>query len=159
MRTPFAILPIAIAALALAASPARAVDAIVPFTGLVTSTCVLTVGTPGVLAAGAGLDTLSSSAAGGIPGTVTALTTGSNFRISTIAPSNFSIAPPGGGDGVNFSASYRATGATSIGDTLGLNETRLGLGVSILTVNLAAQKSGGAFPGGAYAAEVVVRCE
>lgn len=147
------------AALAISALPAHAADGIVPFTGLVTSTCVLTVGTPGVLGANADYSTLSSAAAGGTAGLVTALSTGTTFRVSAIAPTSFSISPDGGNDGVTFAASYQASGATSIGNTLGAVTTTLGLGLTNLTVNLDATKSSGPFPGGAYTAEVVVRCE
>ena len=53
-------------ALAVLSVAAHATTAIVPFTGIVTSACVLTVGTPGVLGTSADFTTMSSTAAGGI---------------------------------------------------------------------------------------------
>lgn len=140
-------------------SAARAADALVPFTGLVTSTCVLTVGTPGVLGANSDFSVLSSSASGGVAGTVSALSTGTTFKVSAIAPTAFSIAPDGGNTGVTFAATYSGTGSTSIGTTPGDTQSTLATGVTLLTVNLEATKSSGPFPGGAYTTEVTVRCE
>lgn len=149
-----------VAALAFGASqPARSAETIVPFTGLVLATCVLTVGTPGILGANADYSVLSSTGAGGVPGLVTVLSTGANFNVSAIAPSAFTISPEGGNDSVAFAANYQGAGATSIGNTPGATATRVNTGITALTVNLEAAKSSGPFPGGAYTAEVVVRCE
>lgn len=138
---------------------ADAADSLVPFTALVTSTCVLTVGTPGVLGANSDFSVLSSSASGGVAGTVSALSTGTTFKVSAIAPTAFSIAPDGGNTGVTFAATYSGTGSTSIGTTPGDTQSTLATGVTLLTVNLDATKSSGPFPGGAYTTEVTVRCE
>jgi hypothetical protein len=150
---------LAVAIAACAVAPAQAATGTVPFTGIVTTTCVLTVGLPGVMAPTADYGTLSSSASGGIAGTVQALATGGNFKVSAVAPTSFTLAPPGGGDNVNFAASYSAAGSTTIGTTPGANQTALNAGLTNLSVNLAATKSAGVFAGGAYAAEVIVRCE
>lgn len=147
------------AALAFVAPAANAADATVPFTGLVLSTCVLTVGVPGVMATSIDFKALSSTAAGGIPGTVAALATGNGFKVSAIAPTAFTLSPTGGGDNVHFNASYSATGSTSIGNTPGTTPTTLNSGLTNVSVNLNAVKSSGTFNGGAYAAEVIVRCE
>lgn len=138
---------------------ARAADTTVPFIANVTSTCVLTLGTPGTLGANADFSQLSSKNAGGAAGTVTALATGTGFQLSAIAPSSFSVAPTGGDDNVSFSASYEANGATSVGEVLGTVTSALNFGLTNVNVNLAANKSAGAFPAGAYTAEVIVRCE
>ena len=153
---------IALAAAALAClTPVAAVaqTANVPFTGLVTSTCVLTVGTPGVLAANAGFTSLASVNSGGVPGTVSVLSTGSSFFVSADAPSAFTTAPSGGDANVDFSVRYQGSGATTIADTAGTTPTRVNAGVTLLTVNLTAEKSSGTFPAGAYLTEAVVRCE
>ncbi len=142
-----------------AAAPAIAATANVPFTGIVTSTCVLTVGAPGVMTASTDFTSLSSTNAGGAAGSIAALSTGTNFKVSAIAPTSFTTAPAGGGDAVSYSASYQGSGATSIGSTPGASQTTLATGLTNLTINLAAQKSAGTFPGGAYATEVLVRCE
>ena len=149
----------AVAVLALSADVASAAQATVPFTGVVTSTCVLTVGTPGVMAASTDFTTLSSTNAGGVPGSVAALSTGTTFKVSAIAPGSFTASPAGGGDAVTFNALYRGTGATSIGSTPGATATTLNTGLTNLQVDLSALRSSGTYPGGAYAAEVIVRCE
>lgn len=148
-----------VASLAFVAPAANAADATVPFTGLVTSTCVLTVGTPGVMGASTDFKTLSSTVAGGVPGSVSALSTGTAFKVSAIAPTAFTVSPAGGGDSVAFNANYSASGATTIGNTPGTTATTLHSGVTNISVNLNAAKSSGTFNGGAYAAEVIVRCE
>ncbi|MGL4396484.1 MAG: hypothetical protein ACRCS9_08105, partial [Hyphomicrobium sp.] len=71
--------------LTILATSAHALDATVPFTGVVLSTCVLTVGTPGLMAAGTDFTTLSSTNSGGTPGTIAVLSTGTNFKVSAIA--------------------------------------------------------------------------
>lgn len=156
----YKILSTAAAAAALAFSPAaNAADATVPFTGLVTSTCVLTVGLPGVMGTSTDFKTLSSTAAGGVTGSVAALATGSTFKVSAIAPTAFTVAPAGGGDAVAFSTNYAGSGATTIGTTPGTTATTLKNGLTNISVNLSAVKSSGTFNAGAYAAEVIVRCE
>lgn len=142
-----------------AIAPVNAATGNVPFTGIVTTTCVLTVGAPGVIAPSADYTTLSSTAAGGLAGTVAALATGGAFKVSAVAPTSFTVAPAGGGDNVSFAATYAGAGSTNIGATPGTNQTTLNAGVTNLSVNLAATKSNGVFAGGAYAAEVIVRCE
>jgi hypothetical protein len=141
------------------AQSADAATGSVPFTGIVTAACVLTVGTPGVLGTSADFTTMSSASSGGSPGTIAALATGAAFRVSAIAPSDFTTAPAGGGTGTTFTASYAGSGATSIGSTPGATTTLLAPGLTNLSINLAAHKTTGVFSAGAYVAEVLVRCE
>lgn len=148
-----------VTALSFVPAAANAADATVPFAGLVLSTCVLTVGLPGVMGTSTDFKSLSSTAAGGLSGSVAALATGSGFKVSAIAPTAFTISPTGGGDNVNFSAAYSASGSTTIGNTPGTTATTLNNGLTNVSVNLNAVKSSGTFNGGAYAAEVIVRCE
>lgn len=158
MNKAFSIVPV-LAALVAAPSAANAAQATVPFTGLVTATCVLTVGLPGVFGVSTDFKTLSSTAAGGVTGSVAALSTGTAFKVSAVAPTAFTLAPAGGGDSVAFAASYSASGATTIGSTPGTTATTLNSGTTNISVNLNAVKSSGTFNAGAYAAEVIVRCE
>ena len=139
--------------------PSFAATGNVPFAGLITATCVLTVGTPGVLSPNPDFSILSSSNGSGQPGTISALSTGTAFRLSAIAPSAFTLSPPTGGDNVTFTSSYSASGATNIGTTPGNTATLLNNGLTNVNVNLVAQKSAGTYAAGAYATEVVVRCE
>ena len=113
----------------------------------------------GVLAANAGFTSLASVNSGGVPGTVSVLSTGNSFFVSADAPSAFTTAPSGGDANVDFSVRYLGSGATTIADTAGTTPTRVNAGVTLLTVNLTAEKSSGTFPAGAYLTEAVVRCE
>ena len=137
----------------------RAATADIPFTGAILSICALTVGVPGILAPNATYDELSSTNAGGTNGTIAALTTGGGFTITTEAPSNFTLAPTGGGTNVTFDTAYTATGVTTISLSAGETITPLNVGLTTVSVRLEAAKSTGAFPAGAYSAEVLVRCE
>jgi hypothetical protein len=140
-------------------SEGRAATANVPFTGTVLSVCALTVGTPGVMAPNANYTQLNSQNAGGSSGSVTAVTTGTGFSVTTEAPSNFTLSPTGGGANVTFTSSYSATGVTTVSLTAGTTVTPLNIGITDVSVHLSATKSTGSFPAGAYAAEVVIRCE
>lgn len=143
----------------LAFTPAKAVTSNVPFTSAVASACVLTVGTPGVMAPDAGYSTLDSQEAGGTSSIVTVVSTGATFSVSAEAPTAFSAAPSGGNDNLTFEAKYQASGATTIGETLGNVVTPLSLGLTTLTLDLKATKSTGVFPQGLYTTDVVIRCE
>ncbi|WP_246225868.1 hypothetical protein [Chelativorans xinjiangense] len=144
---------------AIAVQSAGAVNGTVIFNGSVLSTCLITIGTPGTLAASADYTMLSSTEAGGSSGTATILTTGAGFEVSTSAPVTFVAAPAGGNDSVTFASSYSANGVTSLLDVVGSVTSPLGLGLTNLDVDLAATKSAGAFSAGNYTAEVTVTCE
>lgn len=130
----------------------------VPFNAVVTSVCAVTVVTPGVMATSTDFKKLDSREAAGVAGVVEIINTGP-FSVSAEAPSVFTAAPAGGGDNVNFQAFYTASGATTSGETPGTTQTPLATGVTNLDIDLVASKSTGVFPQGAYATEVVVRCE
>lgn len=140
-----------------ACQQARADTALVPFNGLITPTCVLTVGTPGVLAPNPTYTQLSSKNASGLSGSVTALTTGPAFNLSTETPTAFTLAPPGSDS--TFVVEYSASGATTVGLTSGLINTLLGVGLTTVAVDLTANKNSGTYAGGDYAAIVTVTCE
>ncbi|MCR4267813.1 hypothetical protein [Nitratireductor sp. ZSWI3] len=141
------------------ASPAAAVEGSVIFNGTILSTCLITIGTPGTLAANADFTELSSEAPGGISGTATILTTGIGYNLSTSAPAAFTSAPAGGDDAVVFASSYSASGVTSLLDVVGTVTSPLGLGLTNVDVDLTATKSSGNFPAGSYTAQVTVTCE
>lgn len=149
----------ALGAVAASASATLAATGNVPFTGVVTSTCVLTVGASGVLAPSTDFTHLNSQAAGGSAGTIAVLSTGTVFKVSAVAPTSFTAAPTSGNSNVNFTASYSGSGATSIGATPGTTLTSVNPGTTNLSVNLDAIKSAGTFDAGAYVTEVIVRCE
>ena len=126
------------------------------FSGTVATTCVLTVGTPGIIAANAGFTKLSSDNAGGSESTVSALSTGVGLKVSAIAPSAFTTGPA---TADTFVAKYSLTGATSASSVAGATQTTLTAGVTGISVGLEADKSTGTFGAGVYTAAVTVRCE
>lgn len=140
-------------------APAAAVTDTVIFNGNVISTCLITVGTPGILSTNGAMNVLSSSEAGGVSGTATVVTTGAGFNLSTSAPSTFFLAPAGGDDDVSFATHYSASGVTSLLDVVGSVTSPLGLGLTNVDVDLSATKSAGVFPAGNYTAEVTLTCE
>lgn len=140
-------------------APAAAVTDTVIFNGNVISTCLITVGTPGVLSTNGAMNVLSSSEAGGVSGTATVVTTGTDFNLSTSAPSTFFLAPAGGDDDVSFATHYSASGVTSLLDVVGTVTSPLGLGLTNVDVDLSATKSAGVFPAGNYTAQVTLTCE
>lgn len=136
---------------------AHAATQVVPFNSAVEATCVITLDSPGVMAAD-GLSKLDSAVAGGSAGRVTILTTGDSFNVTAAAPSVFTQAPDGVG-AATFLANYSATGATDLADIPGATPSPLGLGSTALAVNLSAETSGEVFPAGQYQADVTVTCE
>lgn len=145
--------------IALLPSAAGAVEGNVIFNGSVLSTCIITIGTPGTIAANGDFTELSSKETGGLPGTATILTTGSGFNVSTAAPAAFTSAPSGGNSSVTFASTYSASGVTTLLDVVGTVTSPLGVGLTNLDVDLSATKSIGHFPAGNYTAEVTVTCE
>jgi hypothetical protein len=143
-------------ALACASPSAMAADATAVFAGTVASTCILTIGTPGVVTANANFTRLSSDNAGGAESTVAALATGSGFKITALAPVAFTA---GNSSNVTFIADYSLTGATTATNVPGATPSPLGAGATTVSVGLEADKTTGTFGAGAYAAAVTVRCE
>lgn len=156
MRNSFSIAAV-FAAYLVSAQGAAAADGVVPFTGVVTATCVLNVGTAGLLGINTSSNELSSTNSGGLAGSIAVTTTGTTYKISAIAPSAFTLSPDS--PTTTFSTTYSASGATTASSTPGATTTTLHTGVTNVSVNLKAAKSSGVFTAGAYAAEVIVRCE
>jgi hypothetical protein len=137
-------------------SPLFAADATAVFSGAVASTCILTVGSPGLITADAGFTHLDSDNAGGAESTVAALATGAGFKVSALAPTTFTV---GNSTNVTFAADYSLTGATAASNVAGATPTTLNAGSTSVSVGLEASKSSGTFPAGVYSAAVTVRCE
>ncbi len=130
------------------------------FTGSILSICILVAGTPGIITPNADYTGMSSHNAGGLASLVTATATGSAFGITTEAPSAFTLAPAGANTGTTFSSSYALSGATTAAEGNGTIARGLNIGISTVTVNMAATKSADAFPASlTYSAIVTVRCE
>lgn len=159
IRRHFAFLKIFIIILFVSHRPVQAVTANLQFTANITGACILTVTTNGILAPNAGYTVLSSSEIGGVPATVTALTTSGAFAFSASTPSSFTTAPTGGNTNLSFATNYSGVGTTIIPSTPGATPTTLNLGVTVITLNLAGTKSTGVFPAGSYQADVTATCE
>ncbi|MGF1545267.1 MAG: hypothetical protein ACFB00_12350 [Parvularculaceae bacterium] len=143
----------------LCASPALAQSTgNVQFNGVVLDSCIVVVGTPGLLQPNAQSNALSSAETGGLPGLATVTATSADFDLEVDPPVAFASAPAGAETNAAFAASYSAAGATNATDTPAGAPTSLGFGVTAVTVNASATKSAGAFPAGAYQLETVVRC-
>jgi len=152
----------AIAAFALLAFPlsVHAATTGALFSGAILSTCILVAGTPGIITANADYTAMSSHNGGGSASFVTATATGSSFDITTEAPSAFTLAPAGANTGTTFSSSYALSGATTASEVDGATPGGLNVGISTVTVHMAATKSADAFPASlTYTAIVTVRCE
>ncbi len=147
---------LALPVMAITCTNAHAATAPAVFTGTVLSTCVLTVGTPGIIAPNSDFSALDSRNPGGLPSSVSALTTGGSFSISAVPPASFTT---GSSTGVTFATAYTLSGATTASGVIGTATTLLGIGVTNISVDLAATKSSGSFQAGAYTAAVTVRCE
>lgn len=131
----------------------------VPFTTTILSSCILVVGNAGLFGLNATGDVLDSKLAGGLSGSVLATSTGGGYLLSVASPGAFTLAPSGGGDNVTFASTYSLAGATSTGETPESTTTALNLGISTVSVDLAATKSTGIFGAGLYSAAVTVTCE
>jgi len=130
------------------------------FSGSILSTCILVAGTPGIITANADYTGMSSHNGGGLASSVTATTTGNSFDITTEAPSAFTLAPAGANTGTTFSSSYALSGATTAAEADGATPRGLNIGLTTVTVHMAAAKSADVFPASlTYTATVIVRCE
>jgi len=143
--------------LVVATQPAQAVE--VPFVGTVVSACALVVGTPGVFGLNVDGDVLSSKEAGGVSGSVTATATSPTFAVSVASPTTFTSIPSGAEASATFSSSYTTSGATTTPETNEGTSTNLNSGITLIGVDLTAEKVSGIYPAGVYAAPVTVTCE
>ena len=137
---------------------AQAVESSVTFSGMVTGTCVMNVTSVGSMMPDGSLTALSSTHAGGASGVVAVTTTVAGLDIEIVAPTGFDMAPAGIGT-PSFDASFTGAGATTIASTAPGTAQTLGVGATVLTVDLTASLASGTFPSGNYAADVIVRCQ
>lgn len=122
-------------------------------------TCLIAVGTSGVIAPNIEATELSSKGYGGAPGSVDVLTSAGSFSLVVEAPLGFSLSPVGGNDDVTFSASYSGFGATAFSEQPGKIPVRLKNGLTSIQTHLVATRASGLFPSGLYRADLIVRCE
>jgi hypothetical protein len=149
-----------VAAFLFASALAQAATTGALFSGSILSTCILVAGTPGIITANGDYTEMSSHNGGGLASTVVATATGSSFDITTEAPPAFTLAPAGANTGTTFSSTYALSGATTAAEADGATPRGLNIGISTVTVNMAATKSADAFPASlTYTATVTVRCE
>lgn len=154
MRTPFLVGCISLSVFA--AGPASALDANLNFSGLILDACLITLGTPGVFVLNA--DGQSVTTENSVSATATVVTTSANFQIEALPPTQFSAAPNGGNDNVTFTTSLSANGVTSLLGVVSGITSPLGLGITLLEVDMTAERPNGGFPTGLYSATAVLRC-
>lgn len=140
-------------------SSAHAVTDDLPFTAEILSSCIIVIGTHGVMAPSSDYKVLDSEETGGNAGVATITAVGGTFAMSVDAPATFSAAPTGGNDNVTFAAKYGATGVTTATGIVGTTATPLNLGITVMSVDLKATKSSGVFTEGNYETATTVRCE
>lgn len=127
--------------------------------------CTIVVLSSGQMTPDAAIATLGSAQPGGVP--AQAKVTANSlvcyvlglldcFRVSAPAPAAFTAYPSGGDAGVTFASSYRIDGGAGIAGSV---QTEVLNGPHMLAIDLAAARSAGVFPAGAYQAQVTVRCE
>lgn len=123
----------------------------VPFQGTVTNLCAFLPGTGGTLKLTDNATVLTSRTSQSDAGSISALVTGGQFKVTTVAPDAFvpALTP----------ATFRAWHTVG-GDTKdGASPHTLPVGTTPITVDLEATATGGVFRAGAYVATVTVRCE
>ena len=138
------------------AGPSHAASGNIEFGGLIGGLCIIVVGGAGVLDVAPDGLTISTSA--GSPATAVITTTSTGFELGVGSPTSFDAAPTDGGTGVTFETSYSTTGVTSILDVLSGVTTILDLGITNVSVDLAATRAD-PFPPGTYTASTVLTCD
>ena len=123
----------------------------VPFNGQVNTTCTITVGNAGTLAASADFLTLASTEAGGAAGTANIVTNGNTFALSSGTPA---LAGPTTED--SASSSMTSTGGSTT--FTGVTSSALNRGATQVNVDMTAAAAGG-FSSGVYSATVLLTCE
>lgn len=133
-------------------TPAGAAN--VSLSGLVVNACILTVGTPGVLAPASSGLRLGSEETGGLPATLTVVATGTAPTLSFAAPT---LSAPAGSSGSTTEIRYNASGSgASQAYTSSASAAAAHL-LDTFTVNARVSNSSG-FSSGLYTASTVVTC-
>lgn len=124
--------------------------------GNIASSCTLTLGSNGILAASTDATSLSSKNAGGAPAGLLLLSTGA-FKLEVDTLSSFALAPTNGQPDT-LDVTFNATGVSVSTGRLAGSALNLGIGLTNVTIDTVATKTSGIFPAGAYRADVVTRC-
>ena len=145
----------------IAATPALAVEAGVPFNGEVRATCTIDVTDSGSMASINNATVLSSKS--GSAGLATITTTGHNFEASVANPPDANFVQTIGtgynaGDATLVADMTVLDGASS-GNYAATSTATLGAGDTNVAVDLVATMSSGSFPNGDYVGTVVLTCE
>jgi hypothetical protein len=144
------------AVLAMAAVPAAAPAANVSLAGIVLNTCLLTVTTPGVLAAGASGTRLSSEELGGLPAILAVISTGTMPTLNFSAPG---LTGPSGWNGSPVvSIRYHSANGVTQAYTSDASSARAGALLDTFTINAQATNSSG-FLTGTYTVASTVTCQ
>lgn len=145
----------ALAALAAPLAPARAATD-VTFTGLVINSCVLTLGTPGLLAPSTDGQTLSSENGGGLASTLAVVAVGLAPTLNFSAPI---LTTPNGYAGEATSAiRYTSLGGANQPYTTASSSARAGVLLDTFTIHSRVTSPTG-FSGGTYNVRTTVTCQ
>lgn len=145
-----------VVAVILSPSAALAVDANVPFSGSVSSTCTIVVNSNGTIAPNATATVLGSKLAGGAAGQATITTNDASFNVSVANPTDFS-GPAVFTGTPTFLSEYALSGATG-GSGDHTAATSLALGVTNVDVDMTATLASGVYNTGSYSGTVVLTC-
>ena len=141
---------------------AMSAQTVIPFSGAVQNTCVITAQAPGVLGADTNMQNLGTTHGVGAPGTATVLSTGTGLEVNVSEVSSFTAAPVGGAAD-NWTTRYNLSGTsgnTAANVTGGISTPLTNHGITDVTVHVNAEKTGAdVFPAGTYATQVILTCE
>lgn len=136
---------------------AQADAATVNLSGLITNSCILTVGTPGALRVSSAGTTLGSEETGGLPATLTVVATGLSPQINVSAPS-LSASPVSYGRSPSLGLRYTSlAGGNQAYTDSSSSYTASGL-LDVLTFNARAIDNAG-FTAGTYTIATTVTCQ
>ena len=123
------------------------------------NSCIILIGSAGVIEASLDMQNLSSEVMGGRAATATVQASNGSFRLVYDAPQGFLTQPSGPVPPVTFSGTLRANGATQV-DGLGVGRpVKLKRGTTQVELSLTASAHGNTFPAGQFATETTLRCE
>ena len=128
------------------------------FNGIVAPSCIVVVGTPGVLDLATNGTELTTKTGLGMPAVVAVTTTGTTYQVSVANATSFALAPSGGNAGTTFDTSWSSSGASIYASVAAGVSRSLSLGITSLSINLTARHPT-PFPAGIYNAQTVVTCE
>lgn len=145
-------------ALLAAATPASVeAQTVIPFTGIVLESCVLTVSTPGVLAMSSSGTELGSQASGGVAAVLGVVATGGAPTVKFTAPT-MSVKPAAYAGSSAVSLAYTSTGGANQAYTTAASQYTASGTLDAVTLHAKAVDASG-FAAGNYTLRTTATCE